>query len=582
MKRREKEQLAEMSVDGNVMEKQLKKSNKGRTALTAAVIIAVIILNAVISAVGDARMWYADMTDTRYKSEITQLYTLSDECRDLVGRDAVSQIETVNAQRTARGEDEIKLKVVFCSDKDIIEGDALMCYVSYTARALANEFPHAIEVEYINIEQNPSAVQKYKTTSAATIYNSDIIVEFGSEYLVHKISSFYYQDSTEDTPWAYNGEQRLAATILALTRAESPVCALTYNHGEQLFDGDGNIKAEYSEFIKLVGGAGYDVITIDLENDVIPENCRMIITFAPTRDFYGYGNMGQSGVSEIEKLDRYLDGSNSFFYVCNPETPKLANLEEYLEEWGVAVARENDASGVEQNYVIRDEMNCTDVGLGKAVLGNYVDFGLGGKITEDMRKSAYPARIVFPSSTAIRPSDTYNRIWVRDGEETDAPVYSYYNYYRNGINRNLLEIFTTYSTANAEVGGDIYEVATEQSRFRLMTITQEERQVQEGDYSSVNKASYVLALASTDFLGNELLTSTAYGNADVVLSALRNTSAEIVPTDVEIKVFYIYGIEDNAAYAQVGVQGWLLGLCIAPSVVLAVVGAVVIIRRKYR
>ena len=582
MKRKEESNNVNVSLDGESVAVHQHKINKKMTALTAAVVIAVIILNVAISAIGDANMWFADMTDTRYTDENTALYTISDECRELVGREAVSQIESVNAQRAARGEQAIKLKVVFCSDKDVIEGDSLMCYVSYTARALAKEFPHAIEVEYINIEQNPSAVQKYKTTSAATIYNSDIIVEFGSEYLVHKVSSFYYQDSTEDAPWAYNGEQRLAATILAMTRAEAPICALTSNHGEQLFDGDGNIKSEYSEFIKLVGGAGYEVKAIDLEKDAIPENCRMIITFAPTKDFYGYGNMGESGVSEIEKLDRYLDGSNSFFYICDPDTPELKNLEEYLEEWGVAIARGENGYGEEENYVVRDEVNCTDVGRGDAVLGNYVDFGLGGKITEDMRKSAYPARVVFPNSTAICPSPTYNRIWVKDGEEADAPTYSYYNYYRNGVNRNLLDVFTTYSSANAEVGGEVYEVATEQSRFRLMTITQEERQVQEGNYNSVNKASYVLALASTDFVKNDVLTSTAYGNTDVVLSALRSTSTEIVPTDVQIKVFYIYDMADNAAYAQSGADIWMTCLCVVPPVVLATVGIMVITRRKYR
>ena len=47
MKRREKEQLVDVSADGANGEKHFKKSNKGMTALTAAVIIAVVILNAV-------------------------------------------------------------------------------------------------------------------------------------------------------------------------------------------------------------------------------------------------------------------------------------------------------------------------------------------------------------------------------------------------------------------------------------------------------------------------------------------------------------------------------------------------------
>ena len=88
-----------------------------------------------------------------------------------------------------------------------------------------------------------------------------------------------------------------------------------------------------SAFIDVIEGAGYEVIFIDLEREEIPKDCRMIICFAPTRDFYAYGSLGELGVSEIEKLDRYLDAAHSFFYVCDRDTPKLPALEEYLYEW---------------------------------------------------------------------------------------------------------------------------------------------------------------------------------------------------------------------------------------------------------
>ena len=453
----------------------------------------------------------------------------------------------------------------------------MMAYVSYTARALEKEYPEAIEVEYINIDKNPSAVQKYKTTSAATIYDSNVIVEFGSEYLISKINSFYYQDSTASSPWAYNGEQKLASMILALTQAESPVCVLTSNHGETLFDGNGGIKAEYTEFIKLIGGAGYEVRIIDLEKDDIPENCRMMITFDPQCDFKAYGNLGESRVSEIEKLDRYLDGTNAFFYICDRTTPRHENLEEYLEEWGICVKRTED-----ENYEVKDLGSCTDSGKGDVVVGSYVSFGLGGTITEDMRKSAYPARVVFGNATAIAPSDSYMRTWTKESEEENAPTHSYYNYYRNGINRNMLDIFTTSPTAKAEVNGEIVEVATEQSMFRLMTITQEERQVQESNYTSVNQASYVLALASTDFVKNDVLTSSAYGNTDVILSTLRNTSAEIVPADVELKAFYIYDVQDEAVYAHSRADVWFICLVAVPAVAALGVGTVINVRRRYK
>lgn len=559
-----------------------KKTAKRITAVTALVVAAVLVLNAIITVLGDARLWYLDLTLTRYKSQTSTMYSLSDECADMVGEEAIPMIEQVNTERKARGEDPIKVKIVFCADKDVIENDKMMRYVSYTARGLAKEYSKYIEVEYLNMGKNPSAVQKYKTTSAATIYNSDVIVEFGSEYLVQGINNFYYIESTADAPWAYNGEKKLTAMILAVTRAEAPICCVTSNHGESLFDESGEIKAEYSTFTELIHGAGYVMQVIDLEKDEIPENCRMMITFNPTEDFKAFGNLGENNVSEIEKLDRYLDGANAFFYIFDAGTPNLTNLEEYLEEWGVSVARVEDHAGNAVNYAIEDKVNCTDSGVGSVVVGDYATEGLGATLTKDMRARAYAPKVVFGNSSAIVPADNYHISYVMEDETEGTPAFSYYSYYKNGISRNLLNIFTTHKTASALVGGEIYEIATEHNRFRLMTVTQEQRQVQDGNFSSVNQASYVLSLASTDFLKNDVLDSTAYGNTDVILSALRNTGSVALPADINLKAFYIYDVENAKAYASVNTAAWFNCLLLIPPVVIFTSGIVITIRRKYK
>lgn len=557
------------------------RGKKIGSLITAVVILAVIAFNIIISLIGDANMWYIDVTRSRYKSGSSGFYTLSDECKELIGNDAVPMIEQTNLERKANGESPIKLKIVFCDDKDIIEQDSIMRYISYTARGLANEYPQAIEVEYIDISDNPSAVQKYKSTSAVTIYSSNVIVEFGTEYLIQNASSFYYQDSTADSPWAYNGEQRLSAMIMSVTRAGSLICAVTSNHGETLFDESGNIKDEYSAFANLIGGAGYEIMILDLEHDDIPENCRMMITFDPQSDFKAFGDLGDGGVSEIEKLDKYLDGSNAFFYICNRETPKLKNLEEYLEEWGVAVNRAVSLSGIESNYAVKDNTNCTDSN-GEVIIGSYATEGLGARLTEDLRSSAYPPKVIFGHAAAIKPSSVYLKANVQADAESGTAAYSYYNYYKNGVNRNMLDIFSTYETAFAEIDGKTYEIATEKNTFKLMTITQEERLLQESNYNSVNKASYVIAMSSTDFLTNSVLESAAYGNADVLLSTLRHSGSEAVPTNVELKAFYVYDMADNAAYTSARPLVWLVCFIAVPTLAALVTGITVRVHRKYR
>ena len=269
--------------DQNTNATYIRKSPKRLSVITAAVVLAIIVLNILFSTIGDGQMLYVDLSRARYKSSESNMYTLSDDCSDMIADRVIPMIDQVNKERESRGEEPIKLNIVFCSDRDILEKDGMTRYVSYTARAIEKNFPNHVNVQYINIATNPSSVQKYKVNSAATLYNSDVIVEFGSEYLVQGINAFYYTEDTADKPWAYNGEQRLTAMIMSVTRVESPICCLTTNHGETLFDGNGNIKDKYSTFISLIESAGYTVQLLDLEKENIPEECRMIVTFDPPR-----------------------------------------------------------------------------------------------------------------------------------------------------------------------------------------------------------------------------------------------------------------------------------------------------------
>jgi hypothetical protein len=550
--------------------------------ITAAVVAAVILLNVAVTLIGDFKLWYIDLTRERYISGESAMYTLSESCIELVGDQAVSMVESINAERKLAGEDAIKINIIFCADRDVIEANGYMRYVSYTARCLANEFSDSIAVKYIDIQDNPSAVQKYKTTSAATIYSSDVIVEFGSEYLVQGSDSFFYTDTGKDEPWAYNGEQKLAAMMLSVTRADSPVCAITVNHGEGIVDADGKVAEKYTTFVKLVEGAGYEVRLLDLEKENIPENCRMMITLNPQTDFKAFGNLGEGGVSEIEKLDKYLDGANAFFYICDQSSPELKNLEEYLSEWGVTVNRVEDKAGYLQNCVISDREMCVDAGRGNVILGNYATEGLGATLTKDMRAASYPPKVVFGDATSIVPAENYNKSYAVADEESGALPYVYYSYYKNGISRTMVDVFTTHTSAEALVDGKVYEIATEGSMFKLMTVTQEGRQVQQSNLTTVNQASYVLALSSTEFVENDCLDSTSYGNTDVILSALRNTGSAVVPANIDLKAFYQYDVSDEFAYKSQNPSAWVKVLAITPAALAVCVGVFVTVRRKYR
>ena len=557
-----------------------KKSAKVITIITCAVVAAVILFNVVFSIIGDTAMLYIDISRIQYDTGTTNLYTLSYYCKDVIETRAVSKIYGFNEQN---GEKQ-KVKIIFCADKDVVESNEMTRYVSYTARAIAKSFPEYFEVSYINIVKNPSAVQKYKTTSAATINNSDVIVEFGSEYLVQGIQSFYLTDTDTDEVWAYNGEKRLAAMILSVTAAETPICCITYNHGELLFEeGDEvKVKEEYSTFIKLIEGAGYEVQFIDFEREEIPEDCRMLITFAPTEDFKAFGHLGENGVSEIEKLDKYLDASNAFFYICDADTPVLPSLDEYLEEWGITVRRSTDLAGITHNFKVEDIVNATTVDNGSTFVGNYAVGGTGASLTQDMRDRNYPPNVIFGNSAIIEPpSETYAKLYSKVEEGSTEPSYQYFSYFRNGVSREMFSVFTSYVTASAYAGNEV-EIATSSNLFQLMTVTHELRYVQEDNYTTIDQPTYVISLASTEFLTNDVLDSTAYGNTDVVLSVLRNTGNEIVPVNVPLKAFYEYNVQSNAAYVKSNPEVWFWCLVAIPPVAALVTGTVITVRRKYK
>ncbi len=537
------------------------------TAVSVLVILAVLLLNAGFSLLAQKGLWFIDFAIPRYTSQEGTLYTVSDSCLDLLDKNLPDAVDAVNAERAKEGLEPLKVEIIFCNDPDTVNDNQYQRYVHYTALGLQKEFSDYIEVKYINITKNPSAVQKYKATSATNIYSSNIIVSFGTEYRVYTLDALFTANDTASEPWAYNGEKKLSSGILAVTRAESPIACLTVNHGEDIL--------AQTEFLKLVEAAGYEIRTLDLENEAIPENCRLIITYAPTSDFYGDP---ADDNDEIDKLDKFLDKAYSFMYVCDPETPTLPNLEEYLEFWGVTVARKTDSAGVSQNYTVNDTEACVD-GEGFALIATYETLGKGASFTSDLRKTGYPPSVIFDQATAIKPAENYNITYTLEDETTGTEAYTYYSYYKNGVSRTLHNIFTAPATATGTVGGAVYEQAG-QYPFSLMTLTVENRTVQETNYAVAHEPSYVCCISSTEFLSDTVLASDAYGNADVVLGTLRSMGREVIPVTLEFKAFMVYDIAQQVTESNNAVTITVLFATI-PALICFGLGIFVNVRRKY-
>ena len=548
-------------------------------AITVAVIAVVLAVNVLFSFIADRFMWQVDETTNKYTSRPgVSMYTPTENFLSVVRDYAIPMVRDLNATRAQNGEEPLTINIKFCSERDKVYGADKLRMIQYSALALQKEFPNEVKVEYLNIEKNPSQVQKYKATSSSNIYAHQIIFEFGTEYRVCSYDYFFLKnDNTSTDHWAYNGEQKIASLILALTRADSPVAAFITNHGEAV---------EKCESLRnLVHRAGFDVVTIDLSKDEIPADCRLLISYDPQTDFLGMGNAAfkEGEKSEIDRLDEFLDQAYSFMLFVDADTPELPVLEEYMEEWGITVSRAENAEGELDNLLVRDPVSKLDKD-GYTPIAEYVTTGGGAFITEDMRKVSYPAKVVFPNAVAIGMSDSYKKTHVVPTETNGVTeAYTYGSYYRNGISRYIQDVFTTTKDASVEAFGKQHEVATELNRFSLMTLSLESRTIMETNYLSTQEPSYVAVFGSTEFASDTILDSAAYGNTDVLTSTLSHMGREIMPANLEFKAFKVYTVDSEAYTVNVSSMIATTALMtLLPITICIAVGTVIAIKRKYR
>ena len=553
--------------------------------LTALIIAVIIIVNVIFSALAQKFLWYGDLTPEL-------LYTMSDEALAIIekgdeefgSQSPLERVDEIRAENKAYNEENgltpddegyrdenLMINLIFCDDPDTVQSNVNQKYVYNNALELEEKYPDYIEVINYNIIRNPSAVARFKTNSLSKIYTTSVIIEFGTEFRVREIRSFYtFNETGDEEPWAYNGEKAFVSSILAVTRAESPIALFTVNHGESMVD---------KALEDTLWDAGYQVGYIDLEEQEIPDKCRLLVVIDPKEDFLV--SNGLSDIDEIDKLDEFLDATNSLMVFMDPSTKKLDNFEEYLEEWGISFDRSNIGGDVSHLVMDKSQSLTSD---GYTFFGEYAVGGVGAGLTKDMRSRPVPQSIAFSNVMSISYSDVYSPTRYTPEEtstEADDVAFDYGSYSQDGTYRNIYDVFVSSPSAEAYAGDALnpIEVATEAEPLKLMTVSVEDRTTQENNYSTISEASYVLACGSTEFVKSGFLQSNSYGNTDFLLTALRAIGREPVPVGLMFKPFADDTI-DTVTTSEA--TQYTVVLAVVPMLVAAVTGAVIIIRRKHR
>lgn len=488
---------------------------------TVVVIAAVILLNAVFSALSNAFALYTDMTEY-------DLYTLTENSRTLL--DEVDK----------------EITIYFCTPFDKIT-DSSPTNSSYNTLLervyhFAQEYPAAypnLKLDYLDIIANPSSADRFNSSSTSVISATSIIVASADDFRTFTLNSLFGLSEDGKELLTFNAEQKLTSAILQLA-GDRPVALFTTLHGETVGT-ENNRPAIWN----LLVNAGYEVGTIDLTKDPIPTGTQLIVINGPKYDFRGFGDAN----NEIAKLGSFTDNLGSLMVFFSPETPALPELEGMLEEWGVVV----------EKAVVKDAVNSESTD-GYKLVAEYTTEGLASSL-----------------STTIRGLDTAPKAIVNYAR----PISIIWKPGSDGVMQNTTDtigvrtasaLLTSSASSQVIPFGQETEETQSAGAQNLLTVTREMHVRNNNNYYS-----YVMVCGSMDFASDDYLYKNAFANSDILYSTMRAMGKKTVPFNLDYKWFEDNSLDITANQAN----AWTVVITVVIPLIVLAVGAVVSIRRKH-
>ena len=501
--------------------------------LTLLILAATVMVNVILSMLSSRYSWmFVDMNSY-------PVYDISEDCEEYLSEYVISRVDQVNAELTKAGKQKEKIKIIFCSDKEDILASDDRKYIHDAVYQIDGMFPGYLEIEYLNIWENPKYAASLGVTS-----DTDMVCMFGDRHETMMLSDFYVFDAATSTPVAYNGEKIIASCLMRVTQKETPMCYLTANHGEALKD---------YEFMRSLVEAGYTISFLDLAESDIPENCDLLVTFAPKQDFVVSDSV--SATSEIDKLDAYMSNGGKYMVFLSADTfasGARENLEGFLKKWGITYKHEPAEDGSENIYVIKDSAHSTSVD-GYSVIAECAESGLGAEMFDKKDNASN----VFANTTCIEFADDFSA----DGNG---------NYVKtvNGAKRYAYPIMQSYSSAEAWAGGRAVARATDEP-FVLMAMASQK--------CENGKTAYVVASASSEFACEDSMQSAVLGNSKTMAKLYKHLGRYNAPADL---VFKTFGSTEIEGLSQRNANILTILMIAIPTVACIALGTVVLVRRK--
>lgn len=489
----------------NMMKNRKFKYGSLAVILTAVVIAVTVLVNVIVTALAEKYLWYIEM------DEEDSFFGLSEGTITLL--DSVEQ----------NHRDNLNIRIRFCMPLDELKNSTDTYRIYALMQSFADEYDF-ISIDYIDIITNPAEANQYKTTANTSINQKSIIVENGTQFRVYSMEAFYGTAQSTGELFSFTGEYKIAACILQFT-GENPIACFTEGHGENI---------ETSSLYSLFTDAGFDVQSIDLSKEEIPEDAKVLVINNPISDFMGANDT----VNEIKKLSTFLGDFGNLWVFLDPSTRVLYNLEEMLADWGIhfgdAVIRDYSSSlstdGHELVAVYSEEQT---VGASLHATLRTLET-IPKAVVNDARPISYEPKIsnaygTIETSTVLYTTDNATAVSFEDGTEENGP-------------------------------------------FSLMTLTREFRVIDNEYYYS-----YILASGTSSFASDKYLNGNTYGNSDILFAAMQACGKKTVPTDIDPKIIEDTSLDITTSEAYT----WTVIYTALLPIAALVVGTVVFVRRKY-
>lgn len=320
------------------------------TGITAAVIVMIVLMNAVVTAVFAKYPFNIDLTENK-------VFELSSETKQfLYSLDTDVDIFVLNTESafTASAPTEY-----FNQANEII-------------RKYAQLSPR-VNLSYVDLLRHPDFTSGYSDLSLQV---NDILVSAVRNRALKPEDLFNIKTSYYGSYIASSkAEQSITRAILNVVSDEKLRVSILSGHGEE----------DISPFVQLLQMNNYDVVSQNLLNSEVDRDAVFAVIAAPTRDFSG---------EELRKLDRFLAGDNkTLFYLASASQAPLPNIAAFLAEWGMAVDSgvvfEQDLSRILSNSVYIAILDYAEQEFSK----NSAERGMPMVIP-----NARPLRVVFETS----------------------------------------------------------------------------------------------------------------------------------------------------------------------------------------